>query len=141
MQLRDKAGNLILDCELKSKVYEQTILEEFYNKQSQTLVFSDMIVWKNNPMTSSEFQFRCAWLISNLNINNIRAWTQINTFFITYYHCDVDGLKQAYFGVLPYQKEGLMFVHKDSFYLHGLNPNVLIWKDLSISKYLAAEIE
>lgn len=58
-----------------------------------------------------------------------------------YYNCNIEGLKRAYAGELPYQREGLLFVHKDSFYLHGLNPNVLVWKDLATSKYLAAEIE
>jgi hypothetical protein len=72
---------------------------------------------------------------------NIRAWTGTNVFFTNYYHCSIEGLRQAYSGELPYQREGLMFVHKDSFYLHGLNPNVLVWKDLATSKYLQAEIE
>lgn len=44
-------------------------------------------------------------------------------------------------GDYPYVKDGLLFVHKDSAYEHGLNPNVLIWKDEKISAYFLAEKE
>lgn len=55
-------------------------------------------------MTSNEFEFRCAWLLSNLNIANLQAWIGINVFFPTYYHCNLEGLKQAYTGEVPYQR-------------------------------------
>lgn len=59
---------------------------------------------------------------------------------MAFHPCTWEGLKQAYTGALAYEREGLLFVHKDSFYLHGLNPNVLVWKDTLTSKYLGREI-
>lgn len=32
MELRDNAGTILLECETKSKVYDNTILEAYYNK-------------------------------------------------------------------------------------------------------------
>ena len=32
-------------------------------------------------------------------------------------------------------KEGLIFVNKNSEYMHGLNPSVLVWKDQNTSQY------
>jgi hypothetical protein len=40
----------------------------------------------------------------------------------------------------PFPKDGMLFVHKDSFYIHGLNPSLLIWKDRVVSKYFEEEI-
>jgi snurportin-1 len=141
LELRDKSGGLVLSCETNGKQYDKSVFEAYFNADLKTLVLSDLIVWKGNPMTSSEFEFRCAWLVSNLNLASLRAWTGIGVFFASYHCCNVAGLKQAYSGELLYPREGLLFVHKDSFYLHGLNPNVLVWKDAATSKYLQAEIE
>jgi hypothetical protein len=46
-----------------------------------------------------------------------------------FFPCSVENLKKAYQELCSYPKDGLLFVHKDSPYEHGLNPNVLIWKD------------
>lgn len=32
MELRDNAGTVLFECETKSKVYDNTILEAYYNK-------------------------------------------------------------------------------------------------------------
>lgn len=42
-------------------------------------------------------------------------------------------------GETPYRKDGLLFVHKHSPYDHGLNHNVLIWKDANVSQYFEQE--
>ena len=44
-------------------------------------------------------------------------------------------------GETPYRKDGLLFVHKHSPYDHGLNHNVLIWKDANVSQYFEQECE
>jgi hypothetical protein len=58
-----------------------------------------------------------------------------------FFPCSVENLKKAYQEPCSYPKDGLLFVHKDSPYEHGLNPNVLIWKDQQISPFFEAERE
>jgi hypothetical protein len=33
MELRDKSGSLLLECETKSKTYDKSIFEAYYNKE------------------------------------------------------------------------------------------------------------
>lgn len=105
------------------------------------VVISDLIAWKSNPMTSSEFEFRYSWLISNFNINQLTMWTKLSAYFIGYELCTLPTLQKVYESESLFHKDGIIFVHKDSFYLHGLNPSVLIWKDRNVSKYFEEEIE
>lgn len=36
-----------------------------------------------------------------------------------------------------YLVDGLLFYHKDSFYTHGVNPDVLLWKDNKITTFIS----
>ena len=38
-------------------------------------------------------------------------------------------LRALYEENFGYNKDGLLFIHKDSLYIHGVNPNVVIWQD------------
>lgn len=38
-----------------AKTYNGTILEIYFNAEDKSIIVSDMIVWKSNPMTGSEF--------------------------------------------------------------------------------------
>ena len=86
-------------------------------------------------MTASEFDFRYAWTVSNLNIKNLEQSTGYSFFFSQYDPCTVSNLHKVYEDPTPYPKEGLKFIHKDSFYLHGHNPNVIVWKNNKISSF------
>ena len=94
---------------------------------------SDVLSWKaNNELGEQSFEFRMAWLCSNLPSLKI---PHLSLHRLEYYPITRDNLIHLYKNDFGYDKEGLMFVHKDSEYLHGLNPNVLIWKDEHISQY------
>jgi hypothetical protein len=68
IEICDKGGNLVTHLPSNSKNYNGTILEVYLDEEKKIIVVSDMIVWKGNPMTGSEFEFRIAWLQSNLNL-------------------------------------------------------------------------
>ena len=56
-------------------------------------------------MTGSEFEFRYAWIISNLNLKNLNQSIPEYTFhFIEFYPCTVDNLKLVYSRKYPYNK-------------------------------------
>lgn len=45
-------------------------------------------------------------------------------------------MKKVYLDEVGYEKEGLLFVHKKSNYVHGgVNLYAMIWKDYHTSKY------
>jgi hypothetical protein len=84
VEIRDKSGREVFSCEISSKQYNGTIFEGYYNESSRMVVISDLIAWKNNPMTSSEFEFRYSWLISNFALSQLASWTDLLAFFIGY---------------------------------------------------------
>ena len=46
-----------------------------------------------------------------------------------------EGLLSAYSAQVPFEKDGLYFLHKNACYFGGQTPLALLWKDASISKY------
>jgi len=47
-------------------------------------------------MTASEFDFRYAWTISNLNLKNLQEKTGYYFFFSQYYPCTIENLHKLY---------------------------------------------
>lgn len=83
LAIRDKSGRQVFKSEVGNKNYNGTLVEGYYNESTQTLVVSDLIVWKTNPMTSSEFEFRQAWLCSNLNLKKLTS-SQLHLHFMPF---------------------------------------------------------
>lgn len=87
-------------------------------------------------MSAENFEFRYAWLLSNVgqlvNYNFVGFKIQLTQYFPLN---SKENLSKIYLGDFGYQKEGLLFVQKDSPYVHSYNDNVMIWKDFQTSKY------
>ena len=49
--------------------------------------------------------------------------------------CTTEGLRAAYDGPVPYQRDGLYLLHKEGHYALGLSPLALLWKDAACSRY------
>lgn len=49
--------------------------------------------------------------------------------------CDPEGLQAAYSGEVPYQRDGMVIIHKDSPYVMEANPYALQWKDAACSRW------
>lgn len=48
-------------------------------------------------------------------------------------------MKKVYQEDPGYAKDGLLFTHLDSYYVHDYNPESLIWKDHKVSQYYLKE--
>lgn len=46
------------------------------------------------------------------------------------------GLQQAYAGAVPYERDGLLLLHKEGHYHAGHTPLALLWKDAACSRYV-----
>ena len=77
---------------------------------------------------------------SNLSSQLLMEWLGVHVCYVDYRQCSVSNLKEVYGGELVYEKDGLQFVHRESTYTHGFNPNVLVWRDLATSKGFEMEI-
>lgn len=99
-------------------------------------------------MSSSEFEFRLAWILNNLPVSLIQSQihhgphVRFNEFFnvtkqnlVTVYESMAQSSESAS------SSDGLLFFHKDSFYLHEVNPMVFLWKDFKTSSILEAEFK
>ncbi len=43
---------------------------------------------------------------------------------------------QAYSGPVPYERDGLLLLHKEAYYHQGMTPLALLWKDAVCSRYV-----
>ena len=80
VEVRDKSGRVQVQGQVQTKSYDGIILEAFLSQENKTLVISDLIVWKHEPMTNNEFEFRHAWILSNLKANLFSGLKDISTF-------------------------------------------------------------
>lgn len=75
-------------------------------------------------MSSSEFEFRLAWLLNNFGVPGVEGLMKekgIKVKMVDFWNVSKDNLVKIY-GDLEKEKmvdiDGLLFFHKDSFYLH-----------------------
>lgn len=119
-----------------------TILDCVYNAQTHTYIVLDLMCWRGHQVYDCTAEFRITWLRSKLR-EEFGGALQVrgpnNKFRFepaAFFNCDVVGFMQAYSRCkLPYDREGLVFVHKQGLYELGVNPLVMRWKDAATSKY------
>lgn len=92
----------------------------------KTIYILDVISWKGEIQTSQPFESRLAYFdlifpIFYSNSYNLRK--------VLYFPITMEILRALYEENFGYNKDGLLFIHKDSLYIHGVNPNVVIWQD------------
>jgi hypothetical protein len=59
---------------------------------------------------------------------------------VDYHDCDARGLEQAYRGPAAFARDGLLLLLKQGYYLMGLSPLALAWKDAACSRYMALDM-
>lgn len=77
-----------------------------FAKEGSIFYVTDLISWKNNIMTTENFEFRYAWLISNsqnqlLNLNHLNLHITIAQYFLLE---NQENLKKVYFDNFGYEK-------------------------------------
>ena len=50
--------------------------------------------------------------------------------------CDAEGLHHTYSSTVPFQRDGLYFLHKEGHYSLGTTPLAVLWKDEACSQYV-----
>ena len=46
-----------------------------------------------------------------------------------------EGLQSAYAALVPFQRDGMYLLHKESYYALDTSPLALLWKDATCSQY------
>ncbi|KAL3932705.1 MAG: hypothetical protein SGPRY_000599 [Prymnesium sp.] len=118
---RGKALSCELDC--------------IWHEPSSTYFVLDAISWKGTQLVDCPAEFRFFWLSSKLLETQAHVRSSTNPcaiFPLEYLPCSVVSLRHAYASALPYERDGLLFVHRDGLYEPGASPLVLSWSDANI---------
>lgn len=104
IEICDRTGTAIAELPCPLKQFNGTILQVYYEADEKRIIVSDLIVWKSNPMTGSQFDFRYAWTTSNLNLKALEQATGHSFFFSQYFPCTSDNIRHVYETATPYKK-------------------------------------
>ena len=121
---------------------EYTLLDCVYFKATGTYYIVDLMCWKGRLLYDTDAAFRMWWLRHKLSEDCPTAHRKrpANRFAIlpaTHFPCTRDGLAAAREGsAVDYQRDGLLFYHKEGFYEPGTTPLVRQWKDAACSRYV-----
>ena len=53
LEICDKSVSTVIELPCPLKVYNGTILEILFDIEAKTIIITDLIMWKSNPMTGS----------------------------------------------------------------------------------------
>jgi snurportin-1 len=124
------------------------VLDVVFQSSTNTFYVVDCMQWEDYSLLDCDFEFRRFWLNQRFpevmssqqqtNHNNPHA-SESDKFVLQVAPVEIatkEMLTRAYSESMPYAKEGLIFIHKESPYLQGQQtPLCLQWKDAACSKY------
>lgn len=117
------------------------ILDCIFHEPDQTYYVIDMVCWRGYSLYDCTADFRFSfWVKSKLEesgaCNPPSVYHKYRFSVVPFYDCDTKGLQEAYLGVVPYTKDGLLFYNKHAHYQIGNTPLALVWKDEFCSQYV-----
>ncbi|EAR85666.1 mRNA capping enzyme (macronuclear) [Tetrahymena thermophila SB210] len=137
---RDKNGILIHNFQSilpggsklgeKSKFY--SILDCIFNEEQQTYYIMDVIIYKDLNMAENSTDMRFFWIQQKFSQNEFQDISDCNQFkfkIVPKQICTRSSFKEVYQCKFDFQKDGILFIHKDTDYKGGIHPNFLFWKD------------
>ena len=144
--LVDKSDRLlhIFSCDLPGGSNQTKnggcLLECIYHKESGNLYIIDVLAWNVQSFVDCNAEFRFFWIQSNIRFPlKANPEAKIPKFIkklptptllpVAVYPANPSGFLSAYKNELPYPRNGLLFYHKNGWYVHGLSPYVLFWRD------------
>lgn len=113
------------------------VLDCIWNETQQTYFVLDALVWKDYSLVDCPTEFRFFWLRSKLAEGRAADSSSTNPCrFVAppVDECSAAVLRQVYAGEAGYDRDGLLFYHRESLYEAGPNPLVLLWSDSTCSK-------
>lgn len=121
------------------KAGEYTILDCIFNRAMRTYFVLDMMCWNGQLLYDCSAEFRFFWAHSKLGEVFGAKEKDMGKRFIfkplPIFDANPSGIQEAYSTVLPFRRDGLLFIHKQGRYATGSSPLSLVWKDSSCSPY------
>ncbi|XP_078434038.1 snurportin-1 protein [Wolffia australiana] len=115
------------------------ILDCIFHEGDQTYYAIDVLCWRGYSLYDCSAEFRFFWLNSKLlesgACESPSAYHKYRFSTCPVYDCTQSGLRTAYFGHVPYVRDGLLFYNKHAHYQTGYTPLALVWKDAHSSRY------
>jgi len=133
------SGTTILDCILVGFGYNE--LEWLSDDCGRKKIYiQDILCWNECVITDSSAECRQFFLQSRFqeSIHEIECITEANRFpfaLVEAKACCPTVVGDMYFTHFPFEKDGLVFIHKEAHYVPGINPLYLSWKDSSLSSW------
>ncbi|KAJ1493179.1 hypothetical protein T484DRAFT_1879550 [Baffinella frigidus] len=123
---------------------DYSILDCVFVEQLGVFFVGDVMCWKGHSVYDCTAEFRLFWLQQKLAEDAPQAGVVVpgsNPYAfvpLPWYVADAAGLESAYSSVaVPFTRDGLLFMHRESHYEVGLTPLALTWKDQQCSTYLS----
>lgn len=115
------------------------MLDAVYHEPDATFYVIDALAWNGVHLAGTSMDCRTMWVQANLehspaagqpgpgHTHRIRP--------CPVHVCTEEGLRAAYAGAVPYERDGLLFMHRDTPYVMEANPYTLQWKDEHCSRW------
>ena len=123
---------------------DASVLDCIYVKELECYFICDVLCWKGHALVDCTAEFRFFWLQqkwveeASQASQHHEVQNPYPLHLLPWYSCDPQGLDAAYRSlVVPFTRDGLQFLHRDSHYEVGLTPLMLLWKDSACSTYLS----
>ena len=123
---------------------DSSVLDCIYAEELGCYYICDVLCWKGHALFDCTAEFRFFWLQQKmaedaaLAVQHHPHQNPYPMHLLPWYCCDPPGLEAAYRSLeVPFTRDGLLFLHRDSNYEIGLTPLMLVWKDSNCSTYLS----
>lgn len=111
-------------------------LDCIWNEYSQTYYVLDVLTWKDQRYVDCSAEFRLYWAHAKLAESTAHEASSTNPcrFVVpAWLQCTPAHFEHAYGAPSGYEKDGLLFVHKEACYEAGPTPLLLSWSDAKCS--------
>ncbi|KAL3143993.1 hypothetical protein ABBQ32_003801 [Trebouxia sp. C0010 RCD-2024] len=114
------------------------ILDCVFHEAASVYYVLDMMCWKGYALYDCSAEFRLFWVQSKLAecLPGPGQQQQRYPFVpVPAFTCTQGGLQHAYSSPVPFQRDGLYFLHKEGHYSLDSTPLAVLWKDEACSQY------
>lgn len=121
-----------------------TILDAVFHAADNTYYVLDVLAWAGVHVCNSGFDSRAAWAMCQLRhcepdedgpVAATARPPKYRLVACAVHCCDAAGISAAYGGTVPYERDGLLLVHRYAPYVMQANPFALRWKDAATSRW------
>ena len=97
------------------------VLDCIYHAPAKTYFVLDMMCWKGHLLYDCAAEFRLFWLHTKLreetNVHEVSKSNKFSFQAVPIVDCDMKGLRAAYTAAVPFRRDGVLFVHKQGYYV------------------------